>query len=109
MRFGYGFAAASLIAGLFVLGRTPYAVGLIPSPWDKLVHVLVFALLTLLLSYTLGARAARLAVILALAVGIADEAHQMFLPGRSSDVTDFMADMFGVALAAWVLRQKQKD
>ena len=109
MRLAYGFAAALIIAALFALGRTQYAIGLVPNPWDKLLHMIVFAVLTVLLYCASDARAARLAVLVALALAVADEGHQLFLPGRSSDVTDIVADTFGIALAAIVIRQKQKE
>jgi hypothetical protein len=52
-----------------VLGRMPFASGLIPEPWDKLAHVTVFALLTWLLYRAFGARGALLAAGLAICVG----------------------------------------
>ena len=35
-----------ILAGLFAGGAHPVAVNLIPSPWDKLVHAVIFAVLT---------------------------------------------------------------
>jgi hypothetical protein len=35
---------------------------------------------------------------IALAVGIFDEAHQLYVPGRSASVTDVVLDMVGIAL-----------
>src|SRR5688572_12818002 len=52
----WAFACAVFALALFILGGTPYAVGVVPSPWDKLVHSAAFAVLTLLLFRTLGAR-----------------------------------------------------
>ena len=48
-----------MVAGLFVDGAQPVAVGLLTAPWDKLAHATVFA------------------------VGVADELHQATLPGRA--------------------------
>ena len=45
----------------------------------------------------------------ALGIAAADEGHQFFLPGRSSDLTDVIADTVGIALTAAVLRQRQKE
>lgn len=41
--------ALAIIAGLFVGGAQPVAVGLIPVPWDKVVHASAFFVLTLFL------------------------------------------------------------
>ena len=109
MRVACSFACLLLIAGLFAVGRTQYAVGFVPSPWDKLLHVAVFALLTFLLYHAFGARAAGLAAFVALGIAAADEGHQFFLPGRSSDLGDVIADTVGIALAAAVLRQIEKE
>ena len=109
MRFACWFACVLLIAGLFAVGRTQYAVGFVPSPWDKPLHVAVFALLTFLLYHAFGARAAGLAALVALGIAAADEGHQFFLPGRSSDLADIIADTVGIALAAAVLRRTEKE
>jgi hypothetical protein len=106
--FAWWFACALLVSGLFVLGRTSYAVGLFVSPWDKLVHAAVFALLTWFLFRAFGARAALLAAGVALCVGAADELHQLFLTGRTSDVSDFLADGVGAGLAALALRRVER-
>jgi VanZ family protein len=41
-----------------------------------------------------------LAIVLAIAYGVSDEFHQRFVPGRSSDVYDVLADAEGAAAAA---------
>jgi len=104
-RWPWGLASVVLVGGLFALGRMPFASGLIPEPWDKLAHVTVFALLTWLLYRAFGARAALLAAAVAISVGGADEIHQFFLVGRTSDFADFFADGVGAALTALVLRR----
>ncbi|MGZ5095560.1 MAG: VanZ family protein [Burkholderiales bacterium] len=106
-RSAWWFASVTLVGGLFVLGRMPFASGLFPEPWDKLAHVTVFALLTLLLYRAFGTRAALLAATVAISVGGADEIHQLFLAGRTSDFADFFADGVGATLTALVLRRDQ--
>jgi VanZ family protein len=74
---------------------------------DKLVHLLEFGLLGMLLF-----RAFRFPPIsqspfrMALAVGIpfaaSDEIHQLFTPGRSCDVLDFLVDIIGIMVFAWI-------
>lgn len=76
---------------------------------DKVAHFAMYGVLAWLLARALtrGRAAARAIVVTLLAVaafGAADEWHQQFIPGRSSDVADWMADVsgatFGAALAA---------
>lgn len=98
--------AMALPVGLWVGGAQPVAVGLIPSPWDKLAHAGVFALLAVALGYASGLRGIAvllLAFVGALGVGVMDEWHQLFLPGRSADLDDLTADATGAALGAWVI------
>jgi VanZ family protein len=88
--------AATLVMGIFMLGPTPFAAGLISEPWDKLAHFLLYGTLTALLCGALPKyRVAWIAVIVVL-IGAADEGMQDFWPGRSADVADWITD----ALAA---------
>ena len=74
---------------------------------DKLVHCLEFGLLGMLLF-----RAFRFPPLcqspfrLAMAVGIpfaaSDEIHQLFTPGRSCDIFDFLVDCLGLIIFAWI-------
>ena len=74
---------------------------------DKLVHGLEFGLFGMLLF-----RAFRFPPLcqspfrLALAVGIpfaaSDEIHQLFVPGRSCDIFDFLVDCLGLIFFAWI-------
>lgn len=94
--------AVALTAALFVGGAQPEAAGLIPEPWDKLAHVGFFVLLTLLLARGFALSMGWVAGV-ALLVGLADEFHQSFLPGRVASVEDWLADLVGVMLAVGVL------
>lgn len=91
-------AALGIVAALFIGGRQAIAVGLIPHPWDKLAHAAVFALLACAIGLSSNRRGwGRLAVAFfgALLVGALDEWHQVFLPGREADLSDFVADVIG--------------
>ena len=91
-------AALGIVAALFIGGRQAVAVGLIPHPWDKLAHAGVFALLACAIGLSSKRRGwGRLAVAFsgALLVGALDEWHQVFLPGREADPSDFIADLIG--------------
>lgn len=97
---------ALLTANLFYHGAQPYAVGLIPSPWDKLAHLVLFAGLAALAWIALGARGVGAplgAIGITVAIGLLDEAAQSLLPGRSMDVVDIAADVGGAVLAVLLL------
>ena len=104
-RWRIAFAVTSVLAlaaGLFIGGAQPVAVGLIPPPWDKLAHACVFASIAFLLHGGLRLRA-WLAVLLAVSIGAADEIHQIFLPGRSAGMDDWIADLFGALLGVLIV------
>lgn len=74
---------------------------------DKIVHCGVYGLLGLLcyrgLIQTTRLRpvgALLISMLLALAYGITDEIHQLFVPYRSSEVLDVAADVVGGGLGA---------
>ena len=109
MRWLAGGLAVALVLGLLWGGAQPVAVGLVRAPWDKLLHFGVFGVLAAAVGVALG-RASLwwLALGVAVAVGVADEWHQLSLPGRSAGWGDLVADacgaLAGAGVAAWVLR-----
>jgi len=46
--------------------------------------------------------------IIALGVGIADEIHQAYVPGRDASVTDVLLDFIGISLALFIIFQRYK-
>jgi len=95
-----------IISNLFFLGAQPVAVNLIPTPWDKLVHGAIFALLACgigLASGLHGWRMLTIAVAGALLVGVLDEWHQLYLPGRQPGWDDLLADAAGSVAGAALL------
>jgi VanZ family protein len=115
------FGVMFIVAGLFIGGAQPIAVGLFAEPWDKVAHGCVFAVLAVLLTialqgaHLLHGRAAittRLALWLALVgaslVGGADEIHQIWLPGRSAGWDDWLADTLGAAAGLMMWRWLQR-
>ena len=70
---------------------------------DKVIHVLVFGLLATAwlraLPAAMGVRAALIATALTIAAGAIDELRQAFLPHRSFEVADFLADALGAVVA----------
>lgn len=99
---------AVMLVSLFVGGAQHFAVGLVPAPWDKLAHAaffLVFAFVML--------RYMQLPIVwviaLAMLVGVTDEIHQLFLPGRTAGWDDCLADVVGAVLAVMLFRSKSKE
>ena len=94
---------AVITGALFIGGAQPFAVNLIPAPWDKFAHLALFALISAaigLASGRSGARMVLLAVAGALLLGLVDEWHQGFLPGRNAGLDDLAADLLGALAGA---------
>ena len=97
-------AGGVFVANLFYLGSKPFAVGLIPSPWDKLAHLLAFGIIAGLLWLGLLRKHPVWVILVVTLIGGVDELHQYyFLPGRSGDVYDLLADMWAALLAVSIL------
>jgi len=106
VRIAAALAFAASAAMLYVGGAQPVAVGLFPAPWDKLAHLLTFAVIGGAAGLAGGMRGWRMAVCClagALLIGGMDELHQTFLPGRSASWADLAADAAGGLLGAAVL------
>ena len=82
--------------------------------WDKLEHLLAYAVLGILFLVPLTAgqlskltaMTGAVAVLLSTLYGVVDEVHQSFTPGRFPDVRDLFADALGAALGVagvWLL------
>ncbi len=91
--------AVSMIGGLLRLGETSLAVGLIPSPWDKLAHALTFGTIALSLWLATRQRWLGACVGIAFAIAVYDEWRQLYLPGREADLLDLLANTTGILLA----------
>ena len=111
LRSGFLLAALSWAGLIFYLSSQPSieAPALFPGQ-DKLFHLIAFGILGFLTVGTLQASHAGYPtrrvwlVVLAVALyGILDEVHQYFVPGRSADVYDALADAFGGLLGAWTM------
>jgi VanZ family protein len=101
-------------AGLiFFLSAQPdlrMGVGL-PAHADKAAHAGVFALLALLAAWGLArsfpawerVRVLLLSLLVAVIYGALDELHQRFVPGRTPDPMDLVADAAGALLVITVL------
>jgi VanZ family protein len=85
---------------------------------DKAVHLGMYGVLGFLMGRamdnstgTARVRASLGAFLFCVALGAADEWHQLYIPGRTAEVADWMADSTGglVGAAAWILKSRNKD
>ncbi len=101
LQWAAGIVALVMTAGLLRLGETSIAVGLIPSPWDKLAHAATFGTLAFALWLTLGRRLLLPCAVAVLVLACYDEWRQLMLPGREADIEDLIANTAGILMAVW--------
>lgn len=101
--------AIAYMALIWALSSQSNAISLPDLPWhDKGAHFIEYAVLGALVAYAvlrtwpaLGMlRALALAALLTSAWGYLDEIHQAFVPGRNSDLRDWVADTLGAIAGA---------
>jgi VanZ family protein len=93
---------AAYMAAIFYVSSLPQP--LVPPGGDKPWHLLAYLGLGVLtvraVARGLGAwiswRAAVIAAAIAVGYAVTDEVHQMFVPGRSAQLSDLLADTMGV-------------
>jgi VanZ family protein len=110
-RAAFLLATLSWAGLIFYLSSQPSidAPALFPGQ-DKLFHLIVFGILGFLAMGTLQASRHGYptgqvwqVVFAVMLYGILDEFHQYFVPGRSADVYDVLADAIGGLLGAWAM------
>ncbi|MEW6673216.1 MAG: VanZ family protein [Thermodesulfobacteriota bacterium] len=108
--FYYWFPVIIYCALIFIQSSRPVPAGIPDWPYiDKLLHAGAYALLGALFfrayrTMRLGARlftATVLSILSAGLYGISDELHQSFVPFRSADIQDALADFIGSAAGAF--------
>jgi VanZ family protein len=107
----WGPAVAQMTA-IFVLSSQQSLPNLPGGLTDYSGHFIGYALLATLLIRALAgatwrgvtARAGWLAVLGASAYGVTDEIHQVFVPGRSATVEDWVADTLGAVTGVLLVR-----
>ena len=103
--------AFAWMALLFYLSHQPsLETPMLFSGQDKVVHAAAYGVLGLLLLAAQPLQAqgysrqqAGISVLIASLYGLSDEIHQHFIPGRSSEVLDWVADTVGALIAASLL------
>jgi VanZ family protein len=103
-----GVRAGALVlasAMLFVIFTFAPALGtLTVPPWDKLAHAGYFGGVAALLLVGLGVERGLLALAFTSLAGVADEIHQMSVPGRHADVLDWLTDTAAAAVVIVLVR-----
>ncbi|MCL2136527.1 MAG: VanZ family protein [Coriobacteriia bacterium] len=84
-----------------------------PEYLNIMVHLAAYCLLAALLTFSFNSPARKLwiagllAIILASVYGVSDEVHQYFVPGRNTDVFDWLTDtagaIIGAAVCLWLI------
>jgi VanZ family protein len=90
---------------LLLLAEPPFAEPIISTISDKAVHFMFFGVMAFLLWITTDKRWPLAVWAVVAMIGVIDETHQAFVPGRTSDVNDWLADGFGAATALMVARK----
>ena len=106
----YWMAAAVYAAALFIQSALPSALDTASRPGvDKLLHAAAYGLMAVLVGNALAVwpmarrQAAVIAVVAAALTalyGLSDEIHQAFVPSRTADPVDWIADLIGAGLGA---------
>ena len=74
----------------------------IAIPFDKVAHFGAYGILGIT-AYVAWPKSPVKAVAVCVAYGLSDEIHQMFVPGRSCDPWDWLADSLGALVAVVLL------
>lgn len=98
--------APSVLWGLGILTLTSLPAAALPvvpaiAGVDKLVHAAMYAVLAALITHAMSGHSLRTVLVLGGALALfaaADEWHQRWIPGRSADLLDWVADISGAAI-----------
>ena len=113
MRIFFSILSIAYIAGLFLFADSPVVTTLSKFNPDSILHIPLYGILTVLLIFCFFPMrfksnnpinptnsTTRFLVVgfIALIVGIADEIHQAYVPGRDASVTDVLLDLVGIII-----------
>jgi VanZ family protein len=106
LRFVITLAYAGVI--FYLSSRTWDGVPLFPGA-DKIIHTMIYAGLGFLCVWSLRITSLKtraqifpIAAIIAFIYGITDEIHQLFVAGRSCELSDLLSDATGAVLGSWI-------
>ena len=101
-------AAAAMAIALFTLGSRPEAAGLVAPPFDKVLHAAYYAAFAAFLWIAFEGRQPRLMFLICAGLGVLDELHQAFLPGRDAGTFDLLVDFLAAGATLALLHHTQK-
>jgi len=93
-----------LLLQIFSLSSLPFE---LREPMDKVFHALAYGSLAMMLWIATDGRRPVLLVVGVMALGLADELRQSFIPTRSADFMDFVADALAACTVGAVMYWKQ--
>jgi len=126
MNFFFSILSVAYIAGIFLFADSPIVSAVAPFNPYSLLHIPLYGILTLLLifskwssisinrgnstnstnpSNSINSRSLIVAALIALGVAIADEIHQVYVPGRNASTIDVFLDTIGIGLCVLVVRR----
>ena len=112
LRIAAAMLVLAMVLNLFFWGAQPVAVNLLPTPFDKFLHGTTFAVLACCIGLASGLQGSRglvIAISGALLIGVLDEWHQVYLPGRHPSWDDLLADAVGCLAGAALLMLWRKS
>jgi VanZ family protein len=102
--------AVVIAAAIFLASSTAGSAlpGRLPPGADKVAHLMIYGLLGAAVARAIWGRSgnptlfrvAIWATVVSALYGLSDEAHQLFVPGRSFEIWDLVADAFGALVGA---------
>ena len=102
-RFACLAAASAIMLALLFLRADPNL-----GEWDKLAHFFAFGLITALLWHGTEGDAPLAVLGAVVAFGALDEVHQIFVPGRTAELADFIADAAAATTVCGALLIRRK-
>ena len=103
------FAALIVAVGtvtVILLGAPPWLP--LPNGLDKVAHFVAFSLLTLSLWQATGGRMLLFLIVAVILFGALDEWRQAYVPHRTSDAKDFLADLCAALTTGALLFMQRK-
>ena len=111
-RSAFRLLSIAYVTGIFLFADSSVISDLSPFNPYSLLHIPLYGILTLLLFFSFVPSRSHstrfLAVgLVATMVGVADEIHQAYVPGRNASAVDVFLDVVGIGLCLFILWRLQ--
>ena len=94
-----GFGGVVMAVQVLFLTEPNFALKVVDLLWDKTVHFLYYGTMAFLFWIAAGRRGPLWVWIAVMAIGATDEILQIWKPGRTADINDWIADALGSGIA----------